>query len=269
MTALRLSDRLHIIASMVTPGSILADVGCDHGYLPIWLVSRGIIPKAVALDVNRGPLQRAEEHIRSCGMESRIETRLSDGLAALQPGECSTLVIAGMGGPLMERILEDGMDLLPGFIELILQPQSDIPHFRGWLYDHGLAVLDERMVKEEGKFYTIIKACDIKAYGIKACGIGTSIQCDNRIIENNSEPDIRAGVPTDTELYCGPVLLQKKDPVLFEYLLFRRRVCGEIIDSLSASGSTAAAKRRREVEKELDIIQKALQQAGWIGGEYG
>ncbi len=252
MTALHLSDRLYMIASMVTPGNNLADVGCDHGYLPIWLVSRGIIPKAVALDVNRGPLLRAEEHIRSCGLESRIETRLSDGLSSLRPGECRTLVIAGMGGPLMERILEEGMELLPGFDELILQPQSDIPHFRRWLFENGLLILDEKMVKEDGKFYTAIKAC------IR----NSALKNRNKPEDNNRVTGIRDAAPTDLDLYCGPVLLAAGDPVLLEYLRFRRRVCGEIMESLCASDSTAAGRRRREVEEELSMIREALRKAG-------
>ena len=97
---MQLSLRLSAIAGLVTRGNRLVDVGCDHGYLPVALYLDGKIPKAIAMDVRKGPLSRAQEHISQYGLNTYIETRLSDGLEALKPGEGDTLVIAGMGGPL-------------------------------------------------------------------------------------------------------------------------------------------------------------------------
>lgn len=105
---MQLSLRLSAIAGLVTRGNRLVDVGCDHGYLPVSLYLDGKIPGAIAMDVRKGPLSRAQEHISQYGLDAYIETRLSDGLEALKPGEGDTLVIAGMGGPLMERILNYG-----------------------------------------------------------------------------------------------------------------------------------------------------------------
>lgn len=93
---------------MVSPGCRLADVGTDHAYIPIYLMQNGVIPQAVAMDINQGPLLRATENIRRYGLTGRIETRLSDGLEKLQAGEADTILIAGMGGLLMVRILENG-----------------------------------------------------------------------------------------------------------------------------------------------------------------
>lgn len=126
---MQLSLRLSAIAGLVTRGNRLVDVGCDHGYLPVSLYLDGKIPGAIAMDVRKGPLSRAQEHISQYGLDAYIETRLSDGLEALKPGEGDTLVIAGMGGPLMERILTDGAEVRESFREMILQPQSDIPPF--------------------------------------------------------------------------------------------------------------------------------------------
>ena len=89
-----ISNRLLTVARAVTPGRRVADIGTDHGYVPIWLAERDIIPSAIAMDVNRGPLERAYAHIRESGLQDRIETRLSDGLAALGQDEAVTLVIA-------------------------------------------------------------------------------------------------------------------------------------------------------------------------------
>ena len=105
---MQLSLRLSAIAGLVTRGNRLVDVGCDHGYLPVSLYLDGKIPCAIAMDVRKGPLSRAQEHISQYGLDEYIQTRLSDGLEALKPGEGDTLVIAGMGGPLMEGFLLRG-----------------------------------------------------------------------------------------------------------------------------------------------------------------
>ena len=111
---------------MVTEGSSLADVGTDHGYIPIALVQTGKVSRAIAMDINKGPLERAALHIREQHLEDRITTRLSDGMTALKEGEADTVLIAGMGGALTVHILEGGAHCLASVKELILQPQSEI-----------------------------------------------------------------------------------------------------------------------------------------------
>ena len=118
---MQLSQRISSVASMVTAGNCLADVGTDHGYVPIYLYERKIIPRAIAMDVNKGPLERASLHIAESGMKGVIETRLSDGLAALKAGEADSIVIAGMGGPLMIRILSAYPEVTASAKELILR----------------------------------------------------------------------------------------------------------------------------------------------------
>ena len=155
---MQLSQRLSSVASMVTAGNCLADVGTDHGYVPIYLYERNIIPHAIAMDVNKGPLERATLHIAESGMKEAIETRLSDGLAALNPGEADSVVIAGMGGPLIIRILSAYPEVTDSLKELILQPQSEIPEVRKWLYENGYEIIEEHMVFEDGKYYPMFKA---------------------------------------------------------------------------------------------------------------
>ena len=208
--------RLRAIAGMVTKGNRLADVGCDHGYLSIWLVSEKTVPSAIAMDVRPGPLSRARENITRYGLEDYIETRLSDGLAKLEPGEGDTLVIAGMGGPLMERILKDGAKVREGFQELILQPQSDLPHFRHFLSEIGWEIVREEMIKEDGKFYPMMKA-----------------------VRNNSG---KKTVYTEEEAWFGPLLLEKRHPVLKEYLLREEMIRKKIL-AISASLRSAAPPR--------------------------
>ena len=103
-----LSIRMQAVADLVSDGMRIADIGTDHGFVPIALVSAGRCPYAVAADVRRGPLSHAAENIRKYGLSEVIETRLSDGLEKIKPGEADSIIIAGMGGMLMIRILEEG-----------------------------------------------------------------------------------------------------------------------------------------------------------------
>ena len=228
----QLSERLTAIADMVTEGNRLVDVGCDHGYLPVYLMLQHKIPGAIATDVGKGPLARAQEHIAQYRMESYIETRLCNGLSEIRPGEGDTLVIAGMGGPLMERILNEGRHALPGFQELILQPQSDIPHFRRFVMQNGYQIIQEEMILEDGKFYPIMK-----------------------VVQHEGE---QPAVWSREEEMFGRLLLERKHPVLKLYLERELRIRSEISAQLESASGDAAKKRRMEVEEEKQLILTAL-----------
>ena len=129
----KISNRLMTAAALVTQGYTLADVGTDHGYIPIYLLQQKKIPAAIAMDINEGPLERAKEHIALYGLQAYIQTRLSDGVAALKPGEVEAVLIAGMGGGLVMHILKDGEKVCQSAKELILQPQSEIERVREFL----------------------------------------------------------------------------------------------------------------------------------------
>jgi len=148
---MQLSLRLKTVADSVTGGSRVADVGCDHAYIAIHLAENNIAPRVIAMDVNKGPLSKARDNIELRGLKDRIETRLSDGLARLTPGEADTVVIAGMGGALMARILTDGETDLNEVKELILQPQSEIFLVRRYLHENGYRIESEKMEKEDEK----------------------------------------------------------------------------------------------------------------------
>ena len=155
---MELSKRLYAVAGLVTEGASVADIGTDHGYVPIYLMKNGIASKVIAMDINKGPLERATLHIAESGMKDVIETRLSDGLTALKAGEVDSIVIAGMGGPLMIRILSAYPEVTASAKELILQPQSEILEVRRWLYQQGYEIVEEHMVYEDGKYYPMFKA---------------------------------------------------------------------------------------------------------------
>lgn len=229
---MQLSKRLQAVADLVTPGCRLVDVGTDHGYIPIYLILNKKAQTALAMDVNRGPLLRAEENIHSYELEQYITTRLSDGLAALQKGEGDTLVIAGMGGVLMQRILSDGLKsgVLEGFRELILEPQSEIPEFRSWLYRESFHIEKELLILEDGKYYPVW-----------------------RVVPGQE------AMPEEVELYFGKELLDRKDPVLRKFLEKEQEKLKQIAAHVEQKGSEKAAGRLLEIEKELRLIAAALE----------
>lgn len=149
----QLPKRLETIIERMPTSGCLADVGCDHAYVAIEAVRRGRAARALACDVRKGPLQQAAEHILCAGLAGKIETRLSDGLEKVAPGEADTVVVAGMGGPLMERILQGR---LGDFAHFVLSPQSEIPHFRRFLLAGGMQIDEETMLIDEGKYYVIL-----------------------------------------------------------------------------------------------------------------
>lgn len=259
---MQISKRLEAVAGMVTPGLTLADVGTDHAYIPIYLVENQTVPHAVAMDIGRSPLARAQEHIRAHGLEAQIETRLSDGLEALTPGEVQSIVIAGMGGPLAVRILTMGAALAAACREVILQPQSDLRLVRSYLGSAGYRIVQEELVCEEGKFYPMMKCVpeghadgtDVMAEP-EHCGNGKPCQ------RTDCEPEVYAdgaGAMAELGLRFGPLLLAGRHPLLWEYLLRERRLNSQILEALSGQTGERAAARRAEVEQEQAYVEQAL-----------
>lgn len=227
---MQLSQRLSSVASMVTAGNCLADVGTDHGYVPIYLYERNVIPRAIAMDVNKGPLERAALHIAESGMKETIETRLSDGLAALKPGEADSVVIAGMGGPLIIRILSAYPEVTASLKELVLQPQSEISEVRIWLYEHGYEIIEEHMVFEDGKYYPMFKA-----------------------VKNP-----QAGKLTDLEYKFGKLSVLGEPEVLKAYLVRETANKQNILKKLMEENSEKSKNRAEEMKVLLAELEEML-----------
>lgn len=152
-----ISKRLELVASFVPQGAILLDVGSDHAYLPIELVERGQIESAIAGEVVEGPYQSAVKNVEAHGLKEKIQVRLANGLAAFEEADqVSVITIAGMGGRLIARILEEGLDKLVNVERLILQPNNREDDLRIWLQDHGFQIVAESILEEAGKFYEIL-----------------------------------------------------------------------------------------------------------------
>lgn len=185
MTPHKLSARLERVAAQVPAGARLADIGTDHGYLLVALMSRGLISAAVAGEVALTPLRAVERSVRENGLGERIAVRLADGLAAIEPGDRITAIsFCGMGGETIRDILARDKARLGGNQRLILQPNGGEQPLRRWLMDNGYRICHEELLQENRFFYEIIVA----------------------------EP----GEPTrytDRELYFGPLLLQARGPV--------------------------------------------------------
>lgn len=225
---MQLSKRLLAVSEMVTSNSRLADIGTDHGYIPIYLIENKRIPRAIAMDVNKGPLNRAKENIEFHGLGEYIETRLSDGAAALHSGEADAVVIAGMGGGLVIKILTEGSEVLESVKELILQPQSELAFVRRHLQDNHYAVIEENMVLDDGKYYPMMKVIHGK-------------------MDYEREIDFK----------YGKLLLEQKNECLKSFLDKEERTYEKVLETLRGNDGEHAKQRIAEVEHELECIRTA------------
>lgn len=236
---IRLSPRLKAVAAFVPEGFRAADIGTDHGYIPIYLVETGRVPGVLAMDVGKGPLERAKAHTEAMNPElrDRIELRLSDGLKGMKTGEARTVIIAGMGGELMIRILDEGRHVWESVDTWVLSPQSELEEVRRFLLREGFAVLREQMVKDNGKFYTVMAASRGK------------MECEQK-----------------EELRYGPCLIRDKNPVLLEYLAQEeKRILGirEGFDLEKAEQWTPGQRTAfRQLGEELELIGKTRRRMG-------
>lgn len=251
-----LSKRLQTVADMVTAGNRVCDVGCDHGFVPIRLVQQGKSPHVLAMDLREGPLRAAREHVAAYGLDGRIEARLSDGLHNYEIGEADTLICAGMGGGLMQRILAQEREKAMSFEELILQPQSEIEQFRRFLRETGYCICDEEILLEEGKFYQVIRAVPQDEKG----------QAGGETASEDAEGMQRLSKETREALYklkdrYGPVLLQKTTPVFLAFLEREAALYEEILRNLQAQGLHEEKRRARyeQVEALLQDNRRAAQ----------
>lgn len=225
-----LSVRLSEIASMVTPGGVVADVGTDHGYLSIYLAQTGRAAHVIAMDVAKGPLSTAVSNIRKAGLCEKIETRLSDGLEKLKYNEADTVVMAGMGGNLMIRLLSAGRKVLEGVKELILSPQSEIELVRIFLMENSYIIEEEKMLTEDSKTYVIMRVC----HGI----MDYTRRC---------------------ELKYGRKLLESRNPVLYENMLKEKEILLTIRKSLEGKNTESVRVRLSELDNDLECIHEGME----------
>lgn len=221
-----------MIADMVTAGNRLADVGTDHGYLPICLLQTGRVPCAIAMDIREGPLKQAEANMLRAGVCEKMELRLSDGLAALKRGEADSVVISGMGGILIRTILEQGKERAREAAELILSPQSDIPLLRSYLRTNGYRITDEDMTCDSDKYYVAIKA-----------------------VYQPKETKEEAAVTYEDQY--GPVLLKKRPAAFLEMLHKQQETNNKIITMMedAEDNDEKTGRLRLLLQQQAEISQ--------------
>ena len=226
-TNMILTQRLKLIYSIIPKCNTIADIGTDHGYIPIYCTLNGVCKAALAMDVNEGPLERAQAHIDKYNLGDKISTRLSDGLQKLAPGEADVVVIAGMGGPLIAEIIESGKNVVTDNTTLILQPMIAPKELREYLYGSEFEITDEYVCREENKFYNIFK-----------------------VKKGNFEP-------SQKDLFIGRNLKQNSPDDFGEYIEYKIRVAQKILNGLKKSTGDKSADIAL-VENELKIYREEL-----------
>ena len=214
-----ISHRLESIAKMVDSVESIIDVGTDHGYLPIYLISKDITNKVIASDINKGPVEKAKYNINKENLQDKIECRLGGGLTTIKTNEVDAVVIAGMGGNLIKDILEESIDLVKKMEYLIFQPVQNPEVLRKYIYENKYEVLDEELCYDEGKYYEIIKV----RYN------------ESKIIEFNQE----------VFYLIGEKLIQKKHPLVKEYIGFRINKYKNIVDFIQDTGETSIQRKKQ------------------------
>lgn len=153
---MKLSPRLQVIADFVSVGDKVADIGTDHGYIPIYLIEKNISNCVVAADINEGPLESAKNMVEKYSYEEQIHLRLGSGMEVLEAAEVDTVIIAGMGGVLISELLQHDLDKSRTYKRFILQPMVAQDDLRKYLYENGFKIIDEKLAREGEKYYEIM-----------------------------------------------------------------------------------------------------------------
>lgn len=231
----------------------VADIGCDHAFVSIYLVSQNYFDKAIAMDIKKGPLLIAENNIKNYGVSDKVVTRLSNGFDKLDGCEADTAIIAGMGGELMVDILKRGSLHTNNGISLVLQPQSEPEKVRKYILDIGYKITDEIMLIDEEKYYVVIRAdkCD-NADKKNKSDICDAADEDNKYYKSDDKPY------SHVELLYGRILIDKKDIILKEYLDKQLKKNNKLILSLETVGTEHALNKIEELKREADYIREVL-----------
>ena len=155
MSDFKLSKRLSTAASYVRSGAFVADIGTDHAYLPIYLVLNGIAVFALASDINEGPILKARENVSKYGLNDKIYTEIANGLDKIEKYKPTDIVICGMGGELIAKIIDSSSYVRNNGIRLILQPMTSAYELRDYL-SNGFSTIAENVVCEDNKLYQIM-----------------------------------------------------------------------------------------------------------------
>ena len=222
---LRLQPRLQLLADLVPQNARLADVGTDHGYLPVYLLQKKYITSAIAADIGAEPLEHARRTARQYGVEEQLRFLRCDGLQGIDPKDVDTVVIAGMGGETIIHILSQAPWTKNGDTMLLLQPMTKQEELRRWLNENGYAQYAERLVRDKNYLYPVFTVCG---------GAQTALSVG--------------------EIYGG--LAIEVDPLAGEYLAQRIRRLTQAVDGLLKGGSAVNARRAQELGEIITALKE-------------
>ena len=229
---IKLSKRLRAIVNFCDKNKIIADIGTDHGFVPNFLYEEDINRKIIATDISLNSLNKAIEFTELRGNKGKIEHIVCNGLEKIPPVD--QIIIAGMGGILISKILDRDFEKARQAEKLILQPMQQVDYLRKFLYDKGFKILDEKIVFEDNKFFHIIVA-NYKA-----------IKEEYR----------------DIDLKVSKLLRNRKDKDLIEFLKYLINYNIFIIENIEGSSQRSIYKKNKlreeniELKEILDEVQK-------------
>lgn len=225
-----LSSRLNAVYKMIEKCNCLADIGTDHGYIPIEAVKNKLTDKAIASDIKIGPIEVAKRNIEKYGFLNKIDLRVGPGLSTLSNKEADVVVIAGMGGNLIADIIKNDIDIAQNCKYLILQPVQYPEVLRHELEKMNFYIFDENIVKEDDKFYHILKV----RFG------------DINLYKSNAE------------YYIGKINIKNNSPILLEYINHKIEHFNKIINQLDSSLHTEKFNELKTLIYEFNEVKKCL-----------
>lgn len=230
---IKLTDRLELIAGEIKPGESMADIGTDHGYLPVFLWENKISPSIIMTDISRGSLKKAEDNCKQLYPHVSFDLRLGSGIEVLKTGETDCIVIAGMGGTLIKDILNKDIEKSRSFKKLILQPRNKIGILRHWLLNNGFYILNEQLVRE-GKFI---------------CEVITALPGERAVVRNLAPERIEYQYPHTLADFKGPLTLE----YLSRKLESEKRILSGMLKSKKAE-----LKDLRSREYRIDYLERLI-----------
>ena len=226
---MELSKRMNTIVEMIYKCDTIADIGTDHGYIPIYIIKNNIAKKVLACDINVKPLEGAKQNIINSNLSEFIETRLGSGLLPINKNEIDTAIISGMGGMLIIDILKNSSEIVKDIKQLVLQPQLDLYNVRKYIHSIGFKIDNEIMLIEEEKYYNVISA--VKGFE----------RYDNEF-----------------EYFFGKCLIEKKSIILKKYvenMLFKTE---KTLKRINNNNSQSALYRKELLKKNYNMFVEVL-----------
>ncbi len=224
---MNIGERLECIAKMVPAGCVIADIGTDHAYLPVWLLQKGQIKAAIAADIAAGPCRAAQSNIGLYGLKDKIEVRMGSGLTVLKPGEADGAVIAGMGGSTIIQIIEESRELAESLKFLIVQPMAGAAGLRRWAALNGWRIAAEALAEEAQHLYEII----MLVRGTESCH-------------------------TDIEYEIGPRLLEERPPLFEKHILKLESAYRRTLQSMQQSVQAQQSGKYKKLQELLAGLEE-------------